>query len=92
MPIAPCASFNSVFEDEHLHANGLWWESEHPKWGRIRQTGAVVHWERLSMNLPRRAPLLGEHTFECLRELGVDDARIERLSSAGAIVQLAEDP
>jgi crotonobetainyl-CoA:carnitine CoA-transferase CaiB-like acyl-CoA transferase len=30
-------------------------------------------------------PLLGEHTAEVLREIGMDDGEIERLASAGAI-------
>jgi crotonobetainyl-CoA:carnitine CoA-transferase CaiB-like acyl-CoA transferase len=34
---------------------------------------------------PHAPPLLGEHTADVLREIGIEDAEIERLAAAGAI-------
>jgi crotonobetainyl-CoA:carnitine CoA-transferase CaiB-like acyl-CoA transferase len=69
VPVAPCLSARELFECGHVRDNDLWYECEQPDYGRIRQTGAVIHWDAMSMHLQRRAPLLGEHTEECLREL-----------------------
>jgi crotonobetainyl-CoA:carnitine CoA-transferase CaiB-like acyl-CoA transferase len=35
-------------------------------------------------------PLLGQHTAEVLREIGVDDAEVDRLASAGVIERAGE--
>jgi formyl-CoA transferase len=91
VPAAPCLSVAEMFADEHLNANNLWWDTEHPQWGDIRQTGRLVHWSEMSMHLQRRAPLAGEHTAECLSELGIGARRIEELLAAGVLAQ-AEPP
>ena len=87
VPAAPCVSVSAMFEEEHLAANELWWDAEHPQWGMVRQTGELVQWDEMSMHLQRRAPLLGEHTVECLTELGIGRARIEELLAAGVVAQ-----
>jgi formyl-CoA transferase len=88
VPVAPCISVSAMFDDEHLNANGLWWDAENPRWGRVRQTGHVVQWDRMSMSLSRRAPVLGEHTVECLTELGVAQERIDALLELGVLRQV----
>ncbi len=87
VPVAPCVAVANMFEDEHLSANGLWWDTEHLQWGAIRQTGELIKWDTMSMALLRRAPLLGEHSVEVLREFGVAPARIEALVSSGVVTQ-----
>ena len=87
VPAATCVSVSAMFDDEHLCANELWWDAEHPQWGLVRQTGALVHWDEMSMHLQRRSPLLGEHTAECLSELGIGRERIEALLADGVLVQ-----
>jgi formyl-CoA transferase len=76
-PVAPCVRVVDMFEDEHLCANDLWWDMEDPRWGAVRQTGELIKWDAMSMALVRRAPQLGEHSSEVLREFGIDaDAAI----------------
>jgi formyl-CoA transferase len=87
VPVAPCVTVDQLFEDEHTHANGFWWDAEHPRWGRVRQTGEVIHWVAMSMHLQRRAPVIGEHSLECLRELGVDESWITEMMEQRVIVQ-----
>ncbi len=87
IPVAPCVSVSAMFEDEHLNANDLWWDADNPRWGHVRQTGNLVQWDRMSMSLSRRAPLLGEHTVECLGELGITQQRIATLLEAGVVRQ-----
>ena len=86
VPAAPCVSVDDLFHDEHIVANDLWFDTEHPRWGPIRQTGAIIAWDAQPMRLPRRAPLLGEHTTEVLREFGIADARVQQLTDARVIV------
>jgi crotonobetainyl-CoA:carnitine CoA-transferase CaiB-like acyl-CoA transferase len=71
VPVAPCVKVTDLFEDEHLVASDLWWDTEHPQWGAIRQTGKVIQWDAMSLMLSRPAPTLGQHTEEVLREFGV---------------------
>ena len=89
VPAAPCLRVDELFDDEHLCANDLWWESDHPRWGRIRQPGATVRWHARPMRIDRRAPLLAEHTLEVLREFAIDAARVATLLESATVVQRA---
>ena len=86
IPCAPCATISDVFDDEHLKANDMWWEAEHPVHGLIRQTGRIVKWERRSMRLEGPAPLLGQHSREVLLEFGIAPSRVEDLVQKGVVV------
>jgi crotonobetainyl-CoA:carnitine CoA-transferase CaiB-like acyl-CoA transferase len=87
VPAARCRPFRELLDDPPLEAVGLWWDFDHPQWGSVRQTGAVVRWDGMAMQMPRRAPFLGEHTVEALGALGVPRRRIDELLASGAIVQ-----
>jgi crotonobetainyl-CoA:carnitine CoA-transferase CaiB-like acyl-CoA transferase len=86
IPCAPCITISDVFDDEHLKANDMWWEAEHPVHGPVRQTGRIVKWERRSMRLERPAPLLGQHSRELLLEFGIAPSRVEDLVQQGVVV------
>lgn len=83
----PCAPVNTVAEamtEEHTIARDLIVETEHPRFGAVRQVSSPA---RVGEPPPthRRAPMLGEDTSDVLRSiLGYDDARIARLTRAGA--------
>jgi crotonobetainyl-CoA:carnitine CoA-transferase CaiB-like acyl-CoA transferase len=87
VPVAPCTTVGDLFDDPHTIANNLWWDCEHPQWGHVRQTGAIASWGDMSMSLSRRAPLIGEHSRELLRERGIDDVRVDALIDAGVVKQ-----
>ncbi|HUS83399.1 MAG TPA: CoA transferase, partial [Dehalococcoidia bacterium] len=94
IPCAPCPTVVDLFEDEHLKANDLWWETEHTINGPLRQTGRIIKWGRHEMRLERPAPVLGQHSREVLLELGIEAARVEELIAEGAVLttDLPETP
>jgi len=70
--------------DPHAQAIGLLETSTHPVAGRLRQPRHPTAFgpERPTLGSP--APMLGEHTDEILRELGLAD-RIETLRATGVV-------
>jgi len=87
VPAAPCVTVAETFADEHLAANDLWWEADYPRWGHLKQPGAAVSWHERPMRLGPRAPGIGEHTTEALRQFGVSDDRIASLLASRVVAQ-----
>lgn len=83
----------ALLDDPHLVDRGYWVELPHPKMHAYRQQGAV--W-RLAEGRPaprRHSPLFGEHNAEILMgELGLSDAEMEALRSAGVIADAPINP
>jgi crotonobetainyl-CoA:carnitine CoA-transferase CaiB-like acyl-CoA transferase len=83
----PCGPVNTVeqaFAEPQTEARGLIVETEHPRFGTVRQPGSPV---RVGDEpIPhRRAPLRNEDFEHVTRTLlGYDDARVESLRAAGA--------
>jgi crotonobetainyl-CoA:carnitine CoA-transferase CaiB-like acyl-CoA transferase len=83
VPCAPVLSREEVLRDAQVMANELIVESEHPHVGRMRQPRPAARFE--SATDLRPAPMLGEHTDDILRELGVAKGEAAKLRSAGVI-------
>jgi len=83
----PCGPINSVrdaFVEDHTLARELIVETEHPRWGTVRQprTAVAVGTERITN---RRAPQRNEDFEHVLTDLlGYDGERIQELVSSGA--------
>ncbi|MDQ0381528.1 CaiB/BaiF CoA transferase family protein [Amycolatopsis thermophila] len=83
----PCAPINTIpqaLREEHTLARGLIVETEHPRFGTVRQVASPVR-----AGVPRgehtRAPQLGEHTASLLAELlGTGPDEFAELGRAGA--------
>ncbi|HSL48403.1 MAG TPA: CoA transferase [Candidatus Deferrimicrobiaceae bacterium] len=84
----PCAPVNDVRQalaDPQLLARDMIVEVEHPDFGALREVRSPIRTEG-EIRQPARAPRLGEHTEEILREiLSYSDGTITRLRSTGVI-------
>jgi crotonobetainyl-CoA:carnitine CoA-transferase CaiB-like acyl-CoA transferase len=84
----PCAPVNDVRQalaDPQVLARDMIVEVEHPDFGTLREVRSPVRTGG-EVRRPARAPRLGEHTEQILREiLGYGEPTIGRLRQAGAI-------
>ncbi|HEU5195733.1 MAG TPA: CoA transferase [Methylomirabilota bacterium] len=83
----PCAPVNTVaeaLEDEQVRAREMIVEVKHPGFGVVREVASPV--KTPGTPAPTRAPGLGEHTDEILREvLQYDADRVAALRASGAL-------
>ncbi len=84
VPIAPIATYDQVFTDEHLVARGFYWDAPHPHMGPVPQVGSPVRLSRTSPQRGAAGPLHGEHSREVLLAAGLDETEIADLVAAGA--------
>ncbi|MFE3449007.1 CaiB/BaiF CoA transferase family protein [Nonomuraea sp. NPDC059194] len=83
----PCGPVNDVRQalaEEHTTARDLVVETEHPRYGTVRQLTSPVRVGAESV-VHRRAPRRGEHFEEIVRGLlGYSPERVDELAAAGA--------
>jgi len=83
IPCGPINDYAQVFADPQVLARDLVVEMDHPALGHLRTLGTPMKLSVTPLRTDRRAPLLGEHTLDVLRELGCDDAEIARVTGVG---------
>ncbi|MEX2650509.1 MAG: CoA transferase [Alphaproteobacteria bacterium] len=86
VPAGPILSIGAMHADPHVRARAMIAAVEHPEAGRVETIGPPVKFSETPAEVRRAAPLYGEHTREVLREYGFDDAEIDDLAAAGAVV------
>jgi crotonobetainyl-CoA:carnitine CoA-transferase CaiB-like acyl-CoA transferase len=87
VPAAPVVTHAGVFSDPFLRENGFLDTYEHPEHGTVLGVRRYAGWSRTPGGFTRRAPRLGEHSVEVLREFGFDEGRIARLLDRGLVRQ-----
>ena len=86
IPCGPILPFDQVFNDRHLAARAFFVDAPHRTLGPVRQIGSPMRFARTPVRVEQAGPVLGADTADVLREIGVDDAEIERLVRDGVAV------
>jgi crotonobetainyl-CoA:carnitine CoA-transferase CaiB-like acyl-CoA transferase len=85
VPCAPILAPPDLLTDPQIAANELIVESEHPAVGWMREPRPAARFERTPSSIRRPAPMLGQHTDEVLRELGLAKSEISELRASDVI-------
>jgi crotonobetainyl-CoA:carnitine CoA-transferase CaiB-like acyl-CoA transferase len=85
VPCGPINSVPQVFEEPQVKHRGMRFDMPHPLSGIAPQVKNPINYENARMDYGRAPPLLGQHSDEILREVGVSDAEIAALRNSGVI-------
>ncbi|WP_354492181.1 CaiB/BaiF CoA transferase family protein [Mesorhizobium robiniae] len=85
VPVMEMHTFETVLRDPHLADVGFFNTVDHPTEGRTIAMANPVQMSATPVEITRFAPMLGEHTVEVLRELGVPPDRISSLLDRGVV-------
>ena len=80
IPCEPINTYAEALDDPQIVAREMVVGLDHPTLGQIRALGSPIKLSATPPDVLRRAPHLGEHTKEVLREAGFDDLAIEELT------------
>jgi crotonobetainyl-CoA:carnitine CoA-transferase CaiB-like acyl-CoA transferase len=83
VPVMAMHTFETVLRDPHLMDAGFFSTVEHPSEGRTVTMANPVQMSATPVEITRYAPMLGEHTIEVLRELGMSQDQITSLLERG---------
>jgi crotonobetainyl-CoA:carnitine CoA-transferase CaiB-like acyl-CoA transferase len=79
VPCGPINTIPEVFEEPQVKHRGMLIDVPHPLAGKVPLVASPMRFTETPLKHERPPPLLGEHTMEILRELGLDDRQIEDL-------------
>jgi crotonobetainyl-CoA:carnitine CoA-transferase CaiB-like acyl-CoA transferase len=85
IPTGPVLDMAQVFADPQVLARQMLVQLPHPEVGTFQTTGLPVKLAETPGAITRRPPLLGEHTDEVLRELGVSAEETAALRERGVV-------
>jgi formyl-CoA transferase len=85
IPCGPINDYAQVFADPQVLGREMAVRIEHPTLGAIKALGSPIKMSETPPNVARRAPLLGEHTREVLREAGYSDRDIDLFIETAAV-------
>ena len=71
VPAAPINTIDQVFADPQLQHRGMLQHVPHPLGGTVPQVVSPIRLQDAPLRFDRAPPLLGQHTDEVLRELGL---------------------
>lgn len=84
VPAAPILDYEEALDTEQARARNMVMEIDHPVEGRVKTLGFPVKLSGTPQQVRYPAPLLGQHTEEVFRELGISGEQLTRWREAGA--------
>ena len=81
----PVNTVEDVYATEQYRYRGFFQEVEHPVAGTYAYPGIPFHYSSHQPGIRVRAPLLGEHTLEILRQLDLSEEEIMELQTGNII-------
>lgn len=84
-PAGPIYNYQQVFEDPHTIERRMLEEYEHPVAGTVKVLGIPVKLSATPGSIRLPAPLIGEHSEDVFRELGLSTERLQQLRDEGVI-------
>ena len=85
VPAGPVYTMRETLADPHVRAGGFFQDIEFPGIGRAPVAATPVKLHATPGEVRTRAPLLGEHNEEVLRELGYSVSEIKKLIADGTV-------
>ena len=86
LPAGPINDILQMHDDPQTRARDMVLTLDHPRAGKVDAIGHPVKFSRTPASITRAAPILGQHSREILREIGLDAVRIEALIDAQAVI------
>ena len=87
IPATRIWALDDLPQHPHLRAVGLFQPTQHPTEGATISVRPPTLFAQTPADMRLPAPLLGQHTLECLREAGLDDAWLAQLVERGVLLQ-----
>jgi len=91
VPCAPVLHRSEVINHPQITANEVLVENEHPEAGRLRQARGAALFSKTPPTQRYGAPLLGQHTLDELKKIGLSDAELEQYITDGIVAVSAEE-
>jgi crotonobetainyl-CoA:carnitine CoA-transferase CaiB-like acyl-CoA transferase len=85
VPCGPINDLADVFADPQVRERGMTVRLPHPLAGELNLVASPMKLSQTPVRYRNAPPLLGEHTQEVLRELGMQPVELEVLRGSGAI-------
>lgn len=84
VPAGPINTLEQVYQDPQIRARGMLQSLQHPLAGSVPAVASPLNLSASPVVTDRAPPLLGEHTYEVLRErLGMSEKEIRQLVAGG---------
>ena len=86
VPCAPVLTRRQMIDHPQVQASGIVIEHDHPHAGRLRQARPAARFEGTPTAIRYGGPLLGEHTYGLLGEIGYSEPEIDAMVNSGALL------